>query len=140
MNNLWFGLLLGTSTLFIGFNGAWFGIIDTMINLFSSEVEKVVDIRETVDDIRDTNFDYFDEKVESELMFGIELSEYDSVVNSLAINLGLPDTVKDTLLSAKNQLYIRSNGKFIFKPCVILIKNFNLSDNCETNIYHGTCA
>ena len=110
MNNLWFGLLLGTSTLFIGFNGAWFGIIDTMINLFSSEVEKVVDIRETVDDIRDTNFDYFDEKVESELMFGIELSEYDSVVNSLAINLGLPGTVKDTLLSAKNQLRSRDKA------------------------------
>ena len=72
-----------------------------LLSAFSKDKVTSEDLTAAEEAVRGLTFDVYNEKTSSKVMTGIQLHDYESLINSIAKRLGLPDGLHEAILEGK---------------------------------------
>ena len=79
-----------------------FGVIRAMAGVITKGEERIRDLTEADDLFEGLTYDLYDEKVTCNLMGGILLKQYATVIDNFALSHSIPEDIKHSLLEAEN--------------------------------------
>lgn len=92
--------------------GTALSVVNTLVNVLTSDEENAKDQMVTAAEeaVRGLTFDKFNEKVSCKVLKGIELRDFDTVIERIAKRLQIPDDIRESMLDGK---YTKENYEFI---------------------------
>ena len=72
-----------------------------LVSVLSKDKVTSRDLTAAEESVRGLTFDVFNEKTSCKVMIGIELDDFETLINSIARRLGIPDNVRQSILENK---------------------------------------
>ena len=76
-------------------------VVNVLVNVLTTDEESAKDLTAAEETVRGLTFDKFNEKVSCKVMKGIELRDFDTVIERIAKRLQIPDDIKESILDGK---------------------------------------
>ena len=74
-----------------------------LVSAFSRDTITSRDLTAAEESVRGLTFDVFNEKTSCKVMIGIELDDFETLINSIARRLGIPDKIRQAILESRFQ-------------------------------------
>ena len=118
-----------------------------LVSAFSKDKVTSKDLTAADEAVRGLTFDLFNEHVSSRVMTGIELADFETLINSIAKRLKIPDDIRLAILEGKlaatNQEVVRNfyfakgeSGSFTYNGRIVTVKPNKSTINLAYSLYH----
>ena len=92
---------VSVSTLGPGMVSDAVSVANTLVKMLTTEEENAKDLTAAEETVRGLTFDKFNEKVSCKVLKGIQLGDFDTVIERVAKRLQIPDDIKESILDGK---------------------------------------
>ena len=118
-----------------------------LVSAFSRDTVTSKDLTAADEAVRGLTFDLFNEHASSRVMTGIELADFETLINGIAKRMEIPDDIRldilDSKLAATNQEVVRNfyfakgeSGSFTYNGRIVTVKPNKSTINLAYSIYH----